>query len=183
MFLHPVVMFSTTPYPPKSHMVIFCLVGVRGYPYGICCPWVRWGWGLDGLGKFFRRRRRHRRRRRRPQAPKSQFSKVLRMGLPGGRNVTRPCTKVFCYPISPQRPYGEKTCWAFFPYIFLYIPIYPLTPIPYGGPYGRSEGIPLRDMLSLGALGMGTGWTGKILPPPPSPSPTLDLLFFIFLQK
>ena len=38
-------------------------VGVRGYPYGICCPWVRWGWGLDGLGKFFRRRRRRRRRR------------------------------------------------------------------------------------------------------------------------
>ena len=35
-------------------------VGVRGCPYGICCPWVRWGWGLDGLGKFFRRRRRRR---------------------------------------------------------------------------------------------------------------------------
>ena len=43
--------------PGKAH------IGVRGYPYGICCPWVRWGWGLDGLGKFFRRRRRRRRRR------------------------------------------------------------------------------------------------------------------------
>ena len=40
----------------------------------------------------------------------------------------------------------------------------------------RSEGIPLRDMLSLGALGMGPGWPGKILPSPPSsPSPTLAL--------
>ncbi len=19
-----------------------CSIGVRGYPYGICCPWVRW---------------------------------------------------------------------------------------------------------------------------------------------
>ncbi len=42
---------------------VFFLIGVRGYPYGICCPWVRWGWGLDGLGKLFRRRRRRRRRR------------------------------------------------------------------------------------------------------------------------
>ena len=44
----------------------------------------------------------------------------------------------------------------------------------------RSEGTPLRDMLSLGALGMGPGWPGKILPssppsPPPSPSPALAL--------
>ena len=31
--------------------------------YGICCAWVRGGWGLDALGKFFRRRRRRRRRR------------------------------------------------------------------------------------------------------------------------
>ena len=31
-------------------------------------------------------------------------------------------------------------------------------------------------MLSLGALGMGPGWPGKILPSPPSPpSPTLAL--------
>ena len=29
-------------------------------PYGICCPWVRGGWDLDALGKFFRRRRRPR---------------------------------------------------------------------------------------------------------------------------
>ena len=29
-------------------------------PYGICCPWVRGGWDLDALGKFFRRRRRRR---------------------------------------------------------------------------------------------------------------------------
>ena len=33
------------------------LVGVRDYPYGICCPWVLGEWGLDALGKFFRRRR------------------------------------------------------------------------------------------------------------------------------
>ena len=36
----------------------------EGYPYGIFGPWARWGWGLDGLGKLFRRRRRRRRRRR-----------------------------------------------------------------------------------------------------------------------
>ena len=35
-------------------------VGVRKNPYGICCPWVRGGWDLDALGKFFRRRRRRR---------------------------------------------------------------------------------------------------------------------------
>ena len=28
----------------------------RDCPYGICCPWMRGGWGLDALGKFFRRR-------------------------------------------------------------------------------------------------------------------------------
>ena len=33
-------------------------IGVRDRPYGICCPWVRGGWDLDALGKFFRRRRR-----------------------------------------------------------------------------------------------------------------------------
>ena len=37
-------------------------------------------------------------RRRPPGAPKSQFSKVRRMGLPGGRNVRSACTKVFHYP-------------------------------------------------------------------------------------
>ena len=31
-------------------------IGVRDCPYGICCPWVRGGWGLEALGKFFRRR-------------------------------------------------------------------------------------------------------------------------------
>ena len=38
----------------------FSLIGVRYCPYGICCPWVRGGWDLDDLGKFFRRRRRPR---------------------------------------------------------------------------------------------------------------------------
>ena len=40
-----------------------CYIGVRDCPYGICCPWVRGGWDLDALGKFFRRRRRRRRPR------------------------------------------------------------------------------------------------------------------------
>ena len=35
-------------------------IGVRDCPYGICRPWVRGGWDLDALGKFFRRRRRRR---------------------------------------------------------------------------------------------------------------------------
>ena len=39
-------------------------IGVRDCPYRICCPWVRGGFDLDALGKFFRRRRRRRRRRR-----------------------------------------------------------------------------------------------------------------------
>ena len=39
------------------------LIGVRDCPYGICCTWVRGGWDLDALGKFFRRRRRRRRPR------------------------------------------------------------------------------------------------------------------------
>ena len=38
-------------------------IGVRDCPYGRCCPWVRGGWDLDALGKFFRRRRRRRRPR------------------------------------------------------------------------------------------------------------------------
>ena len=37
--------------------------------------------------------------------------------------------------------------------------------------YG-SEGLPLLDMLSLGAWRKGLGCSGKILPPPPSPSPS-----------
>lgn len=41
----------------------------------------------------------------------------------------------------------------------------------------RSEEIPLRDMLSLGALGMGPGWPGKVLPQSPPPSSlTMDPL-------
>ena len=43
--------------------VYICIyIGVRDCPNGICCPWVRGGWDLDALGKFFRRRRRRRRR-------------------------------------------------------------------------------------------------------------------------
>ena len=44
-------------------------IWVRDCPYGICCPWVRGGWDLDALGKFFRRRRRRRRRRPRLRVP------------------------------------------------------------------------------------------------------------------
>ena len=47
-------------------IISYKLIGVRDCPYGICCPWVRGGWDLDALGKFFRRRRRRRRRRPRP---------------------------------------------------------------------------------------------------------------------
>ena len=90
---------------------------------------MRWGWGLDGLRKFFRRRRR-RRRRHPPGAQKCKFSKGLRMGLPGGRNVRSACTKVFRYPLAPQVPYA--VFFRMFPYMFLYIPSL-LTPIPYTG--------------------------------------------------
>ena len=49
-------------------------IGVSDCPYGICCPWVRGGWDLDALGKFFRRRRRRRRRRRpRLRVPPSTY--------------------------------------------------------------------------------------------------------------
>ncbi len=69
---------------------------------------------------------------------KNLFPKVLRMGLPGRRNVRSACTKVFRHPISPQVPYDENICFVI-SLIFSYIsPIYPLTPIPYGGPYGIS---------------------------------------------
>jgi hypothetical protein len=44
----------------------YIYIGVRDCPYGICCPWVRGGGGLDALVKFFGRRRRRRRRRPRP---------------------------------------------------------------------------------------------------------------------
>ena len=43
-----------------SESVDLFVIGVRDCPYGICCPWVRGGWDLDALGKFFRRRRRPR---------------------------------------------------------------------------------------------------------------------------
>ena len=36
----------------------------------------------------------------------------------------------------------------------------------------RSEGLPLRDMLSLGAWRMGLGCSGKIIPPSPPSSPS-----------
>ena len=39
-------------------------IEVRDCPCGICCRWVRGGWDLDALGKFFRRRRRRRPRPR-----------------------------------------------------------------------------------------------------------------------
>ena len=47
-----------------SVRVHLSFVGVRDCPYGLCCVWVRGGWDLDALGKFFRRRRRRRRRPR-----------------------------------------------------------------------------------------------------------------------
>ena len=47
----------------NSYDFPYVQVGVRDFPYGICCPWVRGGWDLDALEKFFRRRRRRRRRR------------------------------------------------------------------------------------------------------------------------
>ena len=52
------------------------MIGVRDGPYGICCPWVRGGWDLDALGKFFRRRRR-RRRRPRPLLFRQFLEKVI----------------------------------------------------------------------------------------------------------
>ena len=47
---------------------------MRDCPYGICCPWVRGGWDLDALGKFFRRRRR---RRPRPLLFRQFLEKVV----------------------------------------------------------------------------------------------------------
>ena len=41
-----------------TYIYIYIYIGVRDCPYGICCPWVRGGWDLDALGKFFRRRHR-----------------------------------------------------------------------------------------------------------------------------
>ena len=42
------------PHVLKQHHPITFHIGVREFHYGICCPWVRQGWGLDGLGKFLR---------------------------------------------------------------------------------------------------------------------------------
>ena len=43
--------YPLTPIPLVGAVTYNALnVGVRGYTYGICCPWVHWGWGLDGLG-------------------------------------------------------------------------------------------------------------------------------------
>ena len=45
------------------YIYIYIYIGVMDCPYGICCPWMRGGWDLDALEKFFRRRRRRRRPR------------------------------------------------------------------------------------------------------------------------
>ena len=86
--MHPTTRVSTNIYtqirPPTRHKSYILgkilptrhisYIGVRDCPYGICCPWVRGGWDLDALGKFFRRRRR--RRRRRPRLT-NRFSKCV----------------------------------------------------------------------------------------------------------
>ena len=53
-------------------------------------------------------------------------------------------------------------------YMFIYSYISLIIIFPYISLY-RSEGFPLRDMLSLGALRMGPGWAGEIRSPPPPP--------------
>ena len=52
-------------------MAITGPIGVRDCPCGVCCPWVRGGWDLDALEKFFHRRRR--RRRPRPTMAGSKY--------------------------------------------------------------------------------------------------------------
>ena len=66
-FSKQIVVFSNFLYNPSHlspnggcYIYIYIYIGVRDCPYGICCPWVRGGWDLDALGKFFRRRRRRR---------------------------------------------------------------------------------------------------------------------------
>jgi hypothetical protein len=39
--------FKSPPHAPGDN------IGVRDCPYGICCPWLRAGWDLEALGKFF----------------------------------------------------------------------------------------------------------------------------------
>ena len=51
---------------------MYVIVGERDFPYGICYPWARGGWGLDTLGKFVRRRC-----RRRPPRGKAGFEGAL----------------------------------------------------------------------------------------------------------
>ena len=65
-------------------------------PYGICFPWVRGGqWGLDALGKFFRRRRRCRRRRPSVKVQKHVFFLEMgRAGLDTYRGYT--CDNTLC---------------------------------------------------------------------------------------
>ena len=43
------------------YLLIYAYIGVRGYPYGIFDPWVRWLPGPGLAGKFFSARRRRRR--------------------------------------------------------------------------------------------------------------------------
>ncbi len=62
-------MYTLSPIPLMGgHIYIYIYIGVRGYPYGIFDPWVRWRSGSGVAGKFFsahrRRRKRHRRRLR-----------------------------------------------------------------------------------------------------------------------
>ena len=55
-------------------------IGVRGYPYGIFDPWVRWRSGSGLAGKFFSARRRRRRRRPLAWGRVSGFYKSLFSG-------------------------------------------------------------------------------------------------------
>ena len=64
----------STKYHPTWDWNEGIIIEVRDCPYGICCPWVCGGWGLDALGKFFRRRRR---RRPRPLLFRQFLEKVI----------------------------------------------------------------------------------------------------------
>ena len=54
----------------------------------------------------------------------------------------------------------NRTMWAYYQHIFLY----------------RNDGLPLRDMFSLGALRMGLGRSGIILPSSSLSPPSTKLL-------